>query len=294
MLAGVMGIDIVLLVIAADEGIMPQTREHLAILDLLGIDKGFIVLTKKDLVEEEWLELVKEDIRENIVGSFLENAPIIPVSSTTREGIDEVINLVDKLTLEMEDVEVEDMPRLPVDRVFSVSGFGTIVTGTLLSGKLEVGDEIEVFPREEYGRIRSLQVHDEDVDIAYGGQRVAINISGLKKQEVHRGDVIAPKNSMKKTMMLDVKIKLIEGIDRSIENRTRLRLYIGSKEALCRIVLLDRDIINSGEEAYAQLRLEEEVVAKRGDKFILRFYSPMFTIGGGTILEPNPNKKKTI
>ncbi len=134
-----MGIDIVLLVIAADEGIMPQTREHLAILDLLGIDKGFIVLTKKDLVEEEWLELVKEDIRENIVGSFLENAPIIPVSSTTREGIDEVINLVDKLTLEMEDVEVEDMPRLPVDRVFSVSGFGTIVTGTLLSGKLEVG-----------------------------------------------------------------------------------------------------------------------------------------------------------
>ena len=292
MLAGVMGIDIVLLVIAADEGVMPQTREHLAILDLLGIDKGFIVLTKKDLVEDEWLELVKEDIRENVLGSFLENSPIIPVSSTTREGIDEVINLIDKLTLEVGEKEVDDMPRLPVDRVFSMAGFGTIVTGTLLSGKFQVGEEIEVFPREEFGRIRSLQVHDEDVDIAYGGQRVAINITGLKKQEIHRGDVISLKNSMKKTMMLDIKIKLIKGTDRSIENRTRLRLYIGSKEVLCRIVLLDRDIINPGEEAYAQLRLEEEIVAKRGDRFILRFYSPMFTIGGGMVLEPNPNKKK--
>lgn len=291
MLAGVMGIDIVLLVIAADEGVMPQTSEHLAILDLLGIDKGFIVLTKKDLVEEEWIELVKEDVREAVKGSFLENSPIVTVSSITKSGIIEVTELIDELALKVSTREVDDMPRLPVDRVFSIAGFGTVVTGTLLSGKFNIGEEIQVFPKEDIGRIRSLQVHDEDVPTAYAGQRVAINISGLKKHEIERGDVIAPKNSMKKTMMLDVKIKLIKNMDRSIENRTRLRLYIGSKEALCRIILLDKDIINPGEEAYAQLRLEEELVAKRGDRFILRFYSPMFTIGGGKVLEPNPDKK---
>ena len=292
MLAGVMGIDIVLLVIAADEGVMPQTSEHLAILDLLGIDKGFIVMTKADLVEKEWIELVEEDIRESIKGSFLENAPIIPVSSVTRDGIEEVTKLIDELAQEVEMRDVDDMPRLPVDRVFSIAGFGTIVTGTLLSGKFNVGDEVQVFPGEDIGRIRSLQVHDEDVSTAYAGQRVAINISGIKKSEIERGDVVAPIDSMKKTMMLDAKIKLLENMDRSIENRTRLRLYIGSKEVLCRIVLLDRDVINPGEEAYAQLRLEEETVAKRGDRFILRFYSPMYTIGGGKVLEPNPNKKK--
>ncbi len=292
MLAGVMGIDIVLLVIAADEGVMPQTSEHLAILDLLGIDKGFIVMTKADLVEKEWIELVEEDIRESVKGSFLENAPIIPVSSVTRNGIEEITKLIDELAQEVEMRDVDDMPRLPVDRVFSIAGFGTIVTGTLLSGKFNVGDEIQIFPGENIGRIRSLQVHDEDVSIAYAGQRVAINISGIKKSEIERGDVVAPIDSMKKTMMLDAKVKLIEDMDRSIENRTRLRLYIGSKEVLCRIILLDRDVINPGEEAYAQLRLEEETVAKRGDRFILRFYSPMYTIGGGKVLEPNPNKKK--
>lgn len=292
MLAGVMGIDIVLLVIAADEGVMPQTLEHLAILDLLGLKQGFIVLSKKDTVEEEWLELVMEDVKEQVVGSFLEGAPIIPVSSVTREGIDEVIGLVDKLTDELEPIDREDMPRLPIDRVFTVSGFGTIVTGTLLSGTLKVGEEIEIFPGGEMGRIRSLQVHDNDVDIAYGGQRVAVNISGLKRQEIDRGNVLAPKASMRETMMLDVKIKLIENLDRPIENRTRLRLYIGSAEVLCRIVILDKEVLNPGEEAYAQLRLEEKVVAKHGDRFIVRFYSPMFTIGGGVILEPNPNKKR--
>lgn len=292
MLAGVMGIDIVLLVIAADEGVMPQTSEHLAILDLLGIDKGFIVLTKADLVEKEWIELVEEDIRESIKGSFLENSPIIPVSSVTKEGIGEVTKLIDELAQEVEMKEVDDTPRLPVDRVFSISGFGTVVTGTLLSGEFNVGDEVEIFPRENIGRIRSLQVHDEDVSTASAGQRVAINISGIKKTDVERGDVIAPINSMKKTMMLDTKVKLIENMDRPIENRTRLRLYIGSKEVLCRIVLLDRDVLEPGEEAYAQLRLEEETVAKRGDRFILRFYSPMYTIGGGKVLESNPNKKK--
>ena len=184
------------------------------------------------------------------------------------------------------------MPRLPVDRVFSISGFGTVVTGTLLSGRFKVGDEIQIFPGEETARIRTLQVHDEDAEIAYGGQRVAINLAGIKKMEINRGDIVAPINSMKDTMMLDVRLKLIKGIDRTIDNRTRLRLYIGTREILCRIVLLDKEQIGPGEEAYAQLRLEESVVAKRGDKFILRFYSPMFTIGGGEILEPNPSKKK--
>lgn len=292
MLAGVMGMDIVLLVVAADEGVMPQTSEHLAILDILGIQKGFVVLTKSDLVEEEWLELVKEDVGEKVKGTFLENTPIIPVSSTKKTGLEEVTKLIDKLTLEIDDREIDDMPRLPVDRVFSIAGFGTIVTGTLLSGRFRRGDEIQVFPGNKTGRIRSLQVHDEDTLIAYAGQRVAINIAGLKKGEIHRGDVVAPKGSMKETLMLDVKIKLIKDISRSIDNRTRLRLYIGTKEVLCRIVLLDKDVLNPGEEAYAQLRLEEVVVAKRGDKFIIRFYSPMFTIGGGEILESNPTKKK--
>lgn len=292
MLAGVAGIDIVLLVIAADEGVMPQTAEHLAILDLIGVDKGFVVLTKSDLVDEEWLAMVKEDIRENLAGTFLENAPIMPVSSVKKTGIQEVINLIDKLSMEIEDRQVEDMPRLSIDRVFSIQGFGTVVTGTLLSGSLNVGDEVEIFPKGEVGRIRSLQVHGNSTDTAYAGQRVAINLAGVKKDEIDRGDVIAPKNSMKPTSMLDVKVKIIKSIDRIIKNRTRVRLYIGTKEVLARIVLLDKDELSPGEECYAQLRLEETIVAKRGDRFILRFYSPMFTIGGGEILEPNPRKKK--
>jgi len=292
MLAGVAGIDIVMLVIAADEGVMPQTIEHLEILDLIGVNKGFVVLTKADLVDEEWIEMVKEEIKEKLVGTFLENAPIISVSSTKRTGIDKVIDLIDRLSMEIEDRQVDDMPRLPIDRVFSVQGFGTVVTGTLLSGLLNVGDEVEIFPKNIIGRIRSLQVHGVSTNTAYAGQRVAINLAGIKKDDIERGNVIAPVNSMKSTNMLDVKVRLINSIDRIIENRTRLRLYIGTKEVLTRIVLLDREELNPGEEAYAQLRLEESIVAKKGDRFILRFYSPMFTIGGGEILEPNPIKKK--
>lgn len=292
MLAGVIGIDIVLLVVAADEGIMPQTLEHLHILDLLGIKKGFVVLTKSDLVDSEWIDMVEEEVREEIKGTFLEDTPVIRASSTTKMGIEKIINLIDGYAAELKDRDVDDMPRLPVDRVFSISGFGTVVTGTLLSGQLKIGDEVQVFPGDKKARIRTLQVHDQDASIAYGGQRVAANLAGLKKEDIDRGDTIAPVNSMNDTMMLDVKIKLLKNIDRYIDNRTRLRLYIGTKEVLCRVVLLDKEEIGPGDEAYAQLRLEEEVVAKRGDKFIIRFYSPMFTIGGGEILEPNPKKKK--
>ncbi|MDR7857087.1 selenocysteine-specific translation elongation factor [Tissierella sp.] len=292
MLAGVMGIDIVLLVVAADEGIMPQTSEHISILDLLGIKKGFIVLTKSDLVDDEWIDMVEEEVRDEVKGTFLENSPIVRASSTTKVGIDAIINLIDTITQDLEDKNVYDMPRLPVDRVFTISGFGTVATGTLLSGKLNIGDEVQIFPGEKTARIRTLQVHDKDASVAYGGQRVAINLAGLKKDDIDRGSTIAPVNSMSDTMMLDVKIKLIKNMNKTVDNRTRLRLYIGTKEVLCRIVLLDKEDLGPGEEAYAQLRLEEEVVAKRGDRFIIRFYSPMFTIGGGEILEPNPKKKK--
>ena len=292
MLAGVIGIDIVLLAVAADEGAMPQTLEHLAILDLLGIKKGFVVLTKTDLVEEEWLELVEDDLREEVAGTFLEDAPFLRVSSTEKKGIDGVIEKIMEYSEEIEEKKDTDLPYFPIDRSFVISGFGTVVTGTLLSGKLQVSDEIEIFPEGIEGRIRTIQVHDKDEEEAFAGQRVAINIAGIKKDDAPRGSVIAPIDSLKKTMMLDVKIKLLKSIDRSIENRTRVRLYIGTKEILCRIVLLDKEVLNPGEEGYAQLRLEEEIVAKRNDKFIIRFYSPMFTIGGGEVIETNPKKHK--
>lgn len=292
MLAGVIGIDIVILVVAADEGIMPQTSEHLAILDLLGIEKGFLVMTKTDLVEDEWMDLVEEEIYENVAGTFLEDSPIIRVSSKNKEGIDQVTELLQDYSKDIEERTSGEEPRLPVDRSFIISGFGTVVTGTLLSGSLKIGDEIQIYPGDTKGRIRTIQVHDEDADIAYAGQRVAINIAGIKKEDVDKGNIIAPIDSMKETMMLDVKIKLLESLDRSIKNRTRIRLYLGTDEILCRLVLLDREELLPGDEAYAQLRLEKEVVAKIKDKFIIRFYSPMYTIGGGIILDPNPSKKK--
>ena len=294
MLAGVMGMDLVLLVVAADEGIMPQTVEHLSILNLLGIKRGFVVLTKVDLVEDEWLELVEEEVAEEIKGTFLEDSPIIRVSSTKKTGIEELITLIDSYVSQMEDRDISDMPRLPVDRVFTVSGFGTVITGTLISGKLNIGDEVQIYPSNFSARIRSLQVHDQDTDVAYAGQRVAVNIVGIKKEQIKRGDVLAPLNQMKATRMLDVKVKLLDSIDVDIKNRTRLRLYLGTREVLCRIVLLDKEILRPGEEAYAQLRLEEEIVAKRADRFIIRFYSPMFTIGGGMVLEPNPKKRRSL
>lgn len=294
MLAGVMGMDIVLLVVAADEGIMPQTKEHLSILNLLGIDKGFVVLTKVDLVDEEWINLVEEEVEEETKGSFLEGSPILRVSSTEKTGIKEVINLIDDYVKDIEDRDTYDMPRLPIDRVFTISGFGTVVTGTLLSGNLKTGDEVQVYPGSDRARIRTLQVHDENTELAHAGQRVAVNLAAIKKDQIIRGDVLAPVEHMKKTLMIDTKVKLLDNIDASIKTRTRLRLYVGTKELFCRIVLLDREVLNPGEEAYAQLRLEEEIVAKRGDRFILRFYSPMFTVGGGLVLEPNPNKKRIL
>lgn len=293
MLAGVVGMDMVLLVIAADEGIMPQTTEHLNILNLLGVENGIVVITKCDIVDQEWISLVKEDITETISSTFLEGAPIVEVSSKTGQGIEkliqEIINIADKAVKER---ELNTIPRLPIDRVFSIQGFGTVITGTLITGILKKGEEVEIYPVNKICRIRNIQVHSSDVEKAYAGQRTAINLSNVKKDEIYRGCVIAPVNSMKNTMMLDVKLNLLKSSKRVVINRSRLHLYTGTSEILTRVVLLDRDELTPGESCYAQLRLEEEIAVRRGDKFIVRFYSPLETIGGGEIIEPLPLKRK--
>lgn len=293
MVAGVVGMDLVLLVIAADEGIMPQTREHINILNILGIKKGIIVLTKCDLVDEDWLFLVKEDIKEELSGTFLQDAPMQEVSSITKYGFNDLISTISKLTQkEVEERNVNTIPRLPIDRAFSISGFGTVITGTLISGKLKKGDEVEIYPINKMVKIRNLQVHSEDVEYALAGQRTAVNLQNVKKSEIYRGCVIAPVNAMKNTTLLDVKINLLKNSRRIVENKSRLHLYTGTSEILCRIVLLDKNELSPGESCYAQLILEEEIAVRRGDKFIIRFYSPMETIGGGEIIEPIPTKKK--
>lgn len=293
MLAGVIGMDLVLLVIAADEGIMPQTTEHLNILNLLGVKKGIVVLTKYDLIDADWLELVKEDIKEALKDTFLENAPMVEVSSKTGYGIDNLVNVICKTTeTEVEQRDLSTIPRLPIDRVFSITGFGTVITGTLISGMLKKGDEVEIYPVNKISKIRNIQVHSHDAEKAYAGQRTAINLSNVKKTDLYRGCVIAPVNAMKNTMMLDVKLNLLKSSRRIVENRSRLHLYTGTSEILCRVVLLDCDELSPGESCYAQLRLEQEIAVRRGDKFIIRFYSPMETIGGGEIIEPVPLKKK--
>ncbi len=293
MVAGVVGMDLVLLVIAADEGIMPQTREHIDILGLLGIEKSIIVLNKCDLVDEDWLDMVKEDIRTELKGSFCQDAPMVQVSSTTGQGIPELVSLIEDMTAnQVTQRDVDTIPRLPIDRVFSISGFGTVVTGTLISGRIRKEDQLTVFPVNRPCKIRSIQVHGKDAEECFAGQRVAINISNIKKDEIERGCVLAPVSSMKNTMMLDVRLSMLPSSPRTIENRTRLHLFTGTSQVLCRAVLLDRDTLGPGESCLAQLRLEEEIAVRRGDRFILRFYSPMETIGGGTVIEANPVKKK--
>lgn len=292
MLAGVTGIDVVVLVVAADEGMMPQTKEHLHILDLLGLKKGVIAVTKSSLVDEEWLELVKEDIKEDVIGTFLEDSEVISVDSVTKEGIDNLIEQIDHLTDEVEEKDPLETPRLPVDRVFTIAGFGTVVTGTLISGRFKLEDEVQIFPGDTIGRIRNIQVHGKDSEEGLGGQRVAVNISGVKKSEINRGDVVSRPDALEATSMLDVKLNILKDSKRIIENRTRVRVYIGAKEVLARLALLDKDKITPGETCFAQLRLEEKVVAKPKDKFIIRFYSPMETIGGGVVIDSNPDKHK--
>ncbi len=293
MVAGVVGMDLVLLVISADEGIMPQTKEHVDILSLLGIEKSIIVLNKCDLVDGEWLELVEEEVREELEGTFLEHAPVVKVSAATGEGLDGLISTIERMTSdEVVAKDIQTIPRLPVDRAFSLSGFGTIITGTLVSGTISKEDTLEMYPVGKECKIRSIQVHGQDKDKCYAGQRVAINLSNVKKREIKRGCVLAPKNSMKNTDLLDVKLRVLDSSMRVLTNHMRLHFYTGTSEILCRAVLLDREEIGPGESGYVQLRLEEEAAVRRGDKFVVRFYSPMETIGGGVVLEPNPGVKR--
>jgi len=293
MLAGVVGMDMVLLVIAADEGIMPQTTEHLNILNILGLENGIVVLTKCDLADQEWISLIKEDIRDSLKSTFLEESPIVEVSSKTGYGIDKLIQEITCLAQKaVKERDLNTISRLPIDRVFSIQGFGTVITGTLITGILKKGDEVEIYPVNKISRIRNIQVHSSDAEKAYAGQRTAINLSNIKKTDIYRGCVIAPVNSMKNTMMLDVKLNLLKSSKRIVVNRSRLHFYTGTSEILTRVVLLDRDELSPGESCYAQLRLEEEVAVRRGDKFIVRFYSPVETVGGGEIIEPVPLKRK--
>jgi len=292
MLAGVSGVDIVLLVIAADEGVMPQTREHFEILQLLNVKKGIIVLTKSDLVEEEWLDLVREEVREEFKGTFLEKAPIHAVSSKTMMGMDDLIEDIDILTGEVESKDVGGHFRLPVDRVFSISGFGTVVTGTVISGMVEEGQWIEVYPSRVKAKVRGIQVHDNAVKTAEAGQRCAMNISNLKTSEVKRGDVISVEGIMEPSLMIDCSLYYLKSAPKPLENRQRVRLYHGTSEILCRVVILDKEEVKPGEEAYVQLRLEKPLTAQRNDRYVIRNYSPMFTIGGGAIIEPLAHKCK--
>lgn len=293
MVAGVVGMDLVMLVVAADEGIMPQTREHMDILGLLGIEKSILVINKCDLVDEEWLELVEEEIKEELEGTFLEQAPVVKISAATGQGIPELIHTIEELTADdVTEKDTQTIPRLPIDRAFSISGFGTIITGTLLSGTIAKDTSLMMYPIGKECKIRSIQVHGQDVDKCYAGQRVAINLSNVKKSELKRGCVLAPPNSMKNTMMLDVKMNVLPSSMRILTNHSRLHLFTGTSEILCRAILLDQEELGPGESGYVQLRLEEEIAVRRGDKFVVRFYSPMETIGGGMILEPNPEKKK--
>ena len=293
MVAGVVGMDLVLLVVAADEGIMPQTREHMDILGLLGIKKSILVINKCDLVDEEWLELVEEEIQEELEGTFLEGAPVVKVSAATGQGLDELTDTIQQLMSdEVVAKDTQTIPRLPIDRAFTLSGFGTIITGTLISGTITKEDVLEMYPIGKECKIRNIQVHGQNQDKCYAGQRVAINLSNVKKKEIRRGCVLAPKNSMKNTDLLDVKLKVLEDSMRILTNHERLHLYTGTSEILCRAVLLDKEQIGPGEEGLVQLRLEEEIAVKRGDRFVVRFYSPMETIGGGIVLEPNPVRKK--
>ncbi len=292
MVAGASGVDLVALVIAADEGVMPQTREHLEICALLGVKAGIVVLTKKDLVEEDWLELVKEDVAEALKGTFLEGAPMVAVSAVTGEGLPELIKVLDELVARVPDRPAQGPFRLPVDRVFIIKGFGTVVTGTALSGKLQVGDEVVVYPKGLTSRVRRIQVHGQDRDQAEAGLRTALNLQGVEKEEVDRGHVVAHPGVLQPSYILDLDLHYLSSAPKPLLHNTRVRFHIGTSELLGRIVLLGQDKVEPGQRALAQIRLESPVVCWRGDHFVIRSYSPMVTIGGGVVLDPLARRRK--
>lgn len=292
MLAGAGGMDLVMLVVAADEGVMPQTVEHLDILSILGVKKGVIVLTKTDLVEPEFVELVEEDVRNLAKGTFLENAPVVPVSVCRKEGLNELKEILYQICRELPEQLQMNNFRLPIDRVFTLKGFGTIVTGTLSEGEIKKEQKIVLYPESTPVKIRSIQVHGGNTDTAYAGQRVAVNIPDRKKEEIRRGDVLALEKSMYPTHLADVRVEALKHMKRVIRHGSRVHIYHGTKELLGKIILMDRDELKAGESCYAQLCLEEKTVVRKGDRFVIRFYSPAETIGGGIILDACPVRRR--
>lgn len=290
MLAGVAGMDMVMLIVAADEGVMPQTREHLDILDMIGQKKGIVVITKIDNVDADFVDLVEDDIRESIQGTFLEDAPYVLVDSISGRGIDQLKATIAALAEEVEGKNEKSPARMFIDRIFTVKGFGSVVTGTLVEGTVHLDDEMMLYPDETKVKIRGIQVHNVKEEVAYAGQRVAINVAGIDKEKIERGDSLAASNTMTPTMMIDCKIKALTTASKDIEHWDRVRVYHGSRELLGRIVPLEDKVIARGSESYAQIRLEESIACKTGDKIILRAYSPMETIGGGTVLDANAKK----
>ena len=292
MVAGVAGIDLVAFVVAADEGVMPQTREHFEICSLLGVKKGLIIITKKDMVDEEWLELVEEDVREYFSDSFLDNAPLLTVSSTTGEGIAEVLDTIDRLVTQCEFPEVYGPFRLPVDRIFSMKGFGSVVTGTSLSGRINVGDEIALYPAELPGKIRGIQVHGRPVEQVEAGYRTAVNIQGLEKEMINRGDMLASPGCLQPAYVYDAEFNYLAGNSKPLKNRTRIRIHLGTAEIMGRIALLNDEELRPGTIADVQLLLEEKFGVWPGDRYVVRSYSPMATIGGGIIFNGSARKRK--
>ena len=292
MLAGAGGIDLAMLIVAADDGYMPQTLEHLDILTLLGIKDGCLVITKSDVVEPEWLEMMKEEIVDRLEGTFLEGKPIYAVSAYTGQGIPELREALHDMVQHAAIKNMRVPFRLPVDRVFSVDGFGTVVTGTLIEGSMHEGDLAELIPGGAATRIRNLQVHGKEVDTAYAGQRVAVNLASLKKTDIKRGDAVAKPGSVRTSRMLDVRLQNLKGSNRVIQNDSQVHLYHTSQVQLAKVVLLDRDALHPGESCYAQLRLADPISTKNGDRFVIRFYSPLETIGGGVILDDSPARHK--
>ncbi|MBW2485671.1 MAG: selenocysteine-specific translation elongation factor [Deltaproteobacteria bacterium] len=292
MVAGAAGMDLVAFIIAADEGIMPQTREHFEICRLLGIQRGLIVITKIDMVEQEWLELVTDDIRTFFAGSFLESAPLITVSSTQGQGIEEFRTTLDSLVAASDFSEAHGPFRLPVDRVFSMKGFGTVITGTAISGRIKTGDDIMFYPSRKTGKIRGIQVHGKDTQEAEAGHRTAINIQGLDKEAITRGEMAASVDCLHPSYLLDTDFFHLESAKKNLKNRTRGRIHIGTAEIMGRIVLLNQEELEPGAEGDVQILLEEQVSCWPGDKYVVRSYSPVHTIGGGMVLNGSARKRK--
>ncbi|PKQ37554.1 MAG: selenocysteine-specific translation elongation factor [Actinobacteria bacterium HGW-Actinobacteria-1] len=294
MVAGATGIDVVLLVVAADDGVMPQTREHLAIIDLLGIPKGVVALTKADLADPDWIELVAEDVRALLRDTSIDGAPIVPVSSKTGAGLPELLTAIDSVADEAVSRQASLTMRLPVDRVFTIAGAGTVVTGTLWSGSVERDAQVEIYPSGVRGRVRSVQMHGAQAEKAVAGNRVALNLAGVERDEIDRGDIVAEPGSLTVTDRFDAHITYLASEEKPFESGTRVHVHHGTREVLGRVLFMDVPSLPPGGKGVAQVRLEEPLAPRYGDRFIIRSYSPMWTIGGGVVLDALPPRRTTL